>query len=402
MSSAHTTRDARRRERYALVLDQVRVASDLLSSFGDIGPVNVPMLKGAAELVGNIVNIAQTMITNKDYCASLVEEISKHLTTITNALKGKNVGRVEPAFQDVVDEFALKLREIQSFVEELSSRSWAKRLMATAKDKRQIDGYKAQLVQIFRNVNLADMIHVVYLTPNASRLYGRDEVLKQAAIIVVSRHVALLGAGGIGKTIVALALLRHPHVEAHFADNRFFIPCDAIKSARGLTTAILEILLGFAYKAEKDLIAQLMGCLSAITPVILVLDNFETVYYGSDSESESVQIETVLQHMSNIPGVSIVITMRGDTAPEGLLCESFHLPTLLVDDARDMFIAKCGHDIQPEEADSLQILLHKSLVETMAGQKDCYAAKYSQHISQTTQYQCVHSIVCAVCINECR
>ncbi|PSS17123.1 hypothetical protein PHLCEN_2v3236 [Hermanssonia centrifuga] len=355
MSSAKINRDARRRERYAFVLDQVKVASDLLSSIGDIGPVNVPVLKGTAELVGNIVNIAQTMITNKDDCASLVEEISNYLKTITNALpvKGKKIRRVEPAFQNVVDEFSLKLREIRSFVEELSARSWAKRLLTTAKDKRKIDGYKAQLMQIFRNVNLAGMIHVAVIVENtesmvkdihagvmtsqiiresrdvrltsvlpvAPQLYGRDEVVERAATAIVSRnqHVAVLGAGGIGKTSVALSLLHHPQVEEHFADNRFFIPCDAIKSSHGLATAILEILLGSAYKAEKDSIAQLKEHLSVITPVVLVLDNFETVYYDSDCKSESVQVETVLQHMSNVLGVSIVITMRGDTAPEGLL-----------------------------------------------------------------------------------
>ncbi len=47
------------------------------------------------------------MITNKDDCASLVKEISKYLVTIMNAFKGKNVGRVEPAFQHIVGEFAL-------------------------------------------------------------------------------------------------------------------------------------------------------------------------------------------------------------------------------------------------------------------------------------------------------
>ncbi|THG92535.1 hypothetical protein EW026_g8395, partial [Hermanssonia centrifuga] len=172
MSSAKINRDARRRERYAFVLDQVKVASDLLSSIGDIGPVNVPVLKGTAELVGNIVNIAQTMITNKDDCASLVEEISNYLKTITNALpvKGKKIRRVEPAFQNVVDEFSLKLREIRSFVEELSARSWAKRLLTTAKDKRKIDGYKAQLMQIFRNVNLAGMIHVAVIVENTESM----------------------------------------------------------------------------------------------------------------------------------------------------------------------------------------------------------------------------------------
>ncbi len=59
MSSTKSSRAASRREFYARVLDQVKFASDLLSSIGDIGPVNVPVLKGVAELVGNIVTVAQ-------------------------------------------------------------------------------------------------------------------------------------------------------------------------------------------------------------------------------------------------------------------------------------------------------------------------------------------------------
>ncbi|THG93238.1 hypothetical protein EW026_g7947 [Hermanssonia centrifuga] len=60
MSFTTSSRVSSRREFYARVLNQVKFASDLLSSVGGIGPVNfVPVLKEVAKLVGNIVTVAQ-------------------------------------------------------------------------------------------------------------------------------------------------------------------------------------------------------------------------------------------------------------------------------------------------------------------------------------------------------
>ncbi|THG95982.1 hypothetical protein EW026_g5761 [Hermanssonia centrifuga] len=334
MSSTKSSRAASRREFYARVLDQVKFASDLLSSIGDIGPVNVPVLKGVAELVGNIVTVAQTMITNKEDCVGLVEEISGYLDTITDALKGKDIESVDPAFKNTVDKFKRELEKISEFVQKLSSRSWASRFAKNAEDKRKISGYKANLEQIFRNVNLAGMIHikaaveqvrhdigafreemrnransvsrddrVTATLPIPARLYGRDEVILGVVDTVISpnkRHAAILGAGGIGKTSVALTVLHHDKVKEHFTDeNRFFIPCDAIKSSHGLADTVLSIMPGSSHGAKKDSVTQLMERLRGLAPVILVLDNFETIYYGPDADRESVQ--NVLQHMSDIP-----------------------------------------------------------------------------------------------------
>ncbi len=45
------------------------------------------------------------MITNKEDCVGLVEEISGYLDTITDALKGKDIESVDPAFKNTVDKF---------------------------------------------------------------------------------------------------------------------------------------------------------------------------------------------------------------------------------------------------------------------------------------------------------
>jgi len=46
--------------------------------------------------------------------------------------------------------------------------------------------------------------------------------------IKTTKNVALFGAGGIGKTSIALAALHHQDIVLEFGKNRRFVPCDEL------------------------------------------------------------------------------------------------------------------------------------------------------------------------------
>ncbi|THG98901.1 hypothetical protein EW026_g3359 [Hermanssonia centrifuga] len=247
---------ARRRELYMTIAEHVKVVSSLVTSLAD-GPINVPVLKGVADLVNKITDIAVTVNANMDDCDGLVKDISDYMKTIVDAFQGKDIAHLDQTFDGIMDAFQQELQKILGFVEKLSSRGTFKRVVMHARDKRKIGAFKDHLQHIFRNVNLANMIHVntmlnniesavteihanlsitqavgptldIRLTaslPNAYPLYGRDDMIHNAIAIVTSeqntQHIAVLGQGGIGKTSVALSVLHDTKVKDYFKDNRF-------------------------------------------------------------------------------------------------------------------------------------------------------------------------------------
>ncbi|KAJ7857937.1 hypothetical protein B0H14DRAFT_2507223 [Mycena olivaceomarginata] len=115
-------------------------------------------------------------------------------------------------------------------------------------------------------------------------------------------RIAILGAGGMGKTSLAQALLHHPDIIAKYAQNRFFVACSS-----AMTTLELVNLIGahLGLKPSKDLTQAVLQHFSSNPPSLLILDELETLWEPASSRGD---IEELLSLLTGI-------TMRGEERP---------------------------------------------------------------------------------------
>ncbi|KAJ7702932.1 P-loop containing nucleoside triphosphate hydrolase protein, partial [Mycena metata] len=160
-----------------------------------------------------------------------------------------------------------------------------------------------------------------------------------------SPRIAILGAGGMGKTSLSRAVLHHSKITTKYHVNRFFIACDGSTNKIELVN-IIGAHLGL--KPGKDLTQGVLRHLSNAPPTLLVLDNLETLWDPAESRKE---IEEFLSLLTDITSLALMITMRGAERPSKVQwTRPFLLPLkpLAQDAAQKMFldIADNGHLIE--------------------------------------------------------
>ncbi|KAJ7135147.1 hypothetical protein C8R46DRAFT_1015109 [Mycena filopes] len=122
-------------------------------------------------------------------------------------------------------------------------------------------------------------------------------------------RIAILGAGGMGKTSLAKAVLHEDTIAGRYTQYRFFIPCDKAGSKVELA-ALIGAHLGV--KPGRDMTRAVLQHLSQNPPSPLVLDNLETLWEPVDLCQE---IEEFLSLLTDITTLSLMVTMRGAERP---------------------------------------------------------------------------------------
>jgi Cdc6-like AAA superfamily ATPase len=141
------------------------------------------------------------------------------------------------------------------------------------------------------------------MLPSEPKIFhGRESELSDILHLFKNRvpRIAILGAGGIGKTSLAQAVLHQPEITARYVQNRFFVGC-----ASATTNLELVNLVGahLGLKPRKDLTQAVLQHFSNNPPSLLILDELETLWEPPSSRGD---IEELLSLLTGVEDLALM------------------------------------------------------------------------------------------------
>ncbi|KAJ7054146.1 hypothetical protein C8F01DRAFT_497203 [Mycena amicta] len=183
------------------------------------------------------------------------------------------------------------------------------------------------------------------LPPKPPCMYGRKREQEAIVSILVGSsppRIAILGAGGIGKTTLAVSVLYDPRVIDRY-ESRYFVACDGVTSSELLLTELANVLRVPRDQLDDNMHDIVLSSFRRDTPIVICFDNFETAW--GDLASRRA-VEELLLEFTAIPSLALLVTMRGTQRPAPSAGWSTPLlpplHSLHFEDAVDIFRAIAG------------------------------------------------------------
>jgi serine/threonine protein kinase/tetratricopeptide (TPR) repeat protein len=179
--------------------------------------------------------------------------------------------------------------------------------------------------------------------PARPRCYGRESEIRDLVAALRDddpRAIPVLGPAGAGKTTLTLAALHDRQVTERFGKRRWLVRCDGVTSRDSLLGVIARsVCPDAAPPLEPRVFLELESA-----PAALVLDNFETPW-----ERDTAAVEELLTQLAAVPGLALVVTLRGEERPFGPTWgATIAARPLDSEAARDTFLSLAGERFQDD------------------------------------------------------
>ncbi|KAK7022328.1 hypothetical protein R3P38DRAFT_1116689 [Favolaschia claudopus] len=188
------------------------------------------------------------------------------------------------------------------------------------------------------------------MPPRTRKLYGREALVEEIANLLASEgssRVCITGAGGMGKTSVALAVVDSPTIKTVFPKEFiFWVPCVEAKSS-DLLRRILYAQLRVTAETYDSLDTLILELDATKQRRLILLDNFETPWLSGEDQAK---VGHILVRLAELSHIAILVTMTSGFTPGDI--EWQHRPLAPLDSApaRDAFKSKYkdaagGHEL---------------------------------------------------------
>jgi GTPase SAR1 family protein len=143
--------------------------------------------------------------------------------------------------------------------------------------------------------------HRKYLTVAISELQEIIDILQQD-----TARIAILGAGGMGKTSLATAVIHNQSVVAKY-QLQYFVGCHSAATRSDLVASISTYI---GVEKGPGLLRRVVHHFKFGPPSLLVLDNFEIIWEPKSSRTE---VEDFLSLLADVSHLAIIASLTSSS-----------------------------------------------------------------------------------------